>query len=356
MRKTVALPNWYDNSVDMTDEPAPNTTAQNPAEPTNPQDRLVLGAARRVAGDRAISVRVSDKAVTLSLDIGGMGEDARVQLGEAVKRELAPLAQGRDVRVAMLAARKAMRIIAVGSGKGGVGKSTVATNLALALLAQGMKVGMVDADIYGPSLPRLLGKEDEKPAARDEKLVPVMTPHGIPLLSMGQLAKPGQAIAWRGPMAGRALDQLIDAHWGDVDTLVLDLPPGTGDVQLSIIQKHKPTGAVIVSTPQDLALIDAARAITLFRDASVPVIGMVENMAGYTCPHCGEVSDPFGSGGAEAEAAQLGLPFLGRIALDRSIRLASDAGVPPVAQGGDLAEPYHAIAQRIATWLTNQPV
>jgi ATP-binding protein involved in chromosome partitioning len=148
---------------------------------------------------------------------------------------------------------------------------------------------------------------------------------------------------------------LIDAHWGDVETLIVDLPPGTGDIQISMLQKFRPAGAVIVSTPQDLALIDAARAITLFNDAGVPIIGMVENMAGYACPHCGEVSDPFGSGGAEAEAAQLGLTFLGRVPLDRSIRLASDAGVPPVAQGGTLAQPFTEIAGRIDRWLTNQP-
>jgi ATP-binding protein involved in chromosome partitioning len=182
----------------------------------------------------------------------------------------------------------------------------------------------------------------------------VTGPHGVPLLSTGQIAAPGQAIAWRGPMAGKALDQLIDAVWGDIELLIVDLPPGTGDVQLSMISKHKPLGAVIVSTPQDLALMDAARAIGLFEQAGVPIIGMVENMAGYLCPHCGEFSDPFGSGGAEAAAGVMGLDFLGRVPLDIGIRTASDAGQPPAALDDALAQPFLAIAARIGEWLDAQ--
>jgi ATP-binding protein involved in chromosome partitioning len=171
------------------------------------------------------------------------------------------------------------------------------------------------------------------------------------MLSTGQIAAPGQAIAWRGPMAGKALEQLVDASWGDIDTLIVDLPPGTGDVQLTMIQKHKPAGAVIISTPQDLALMDATRAITFFEQADVPLIGLVENMAGYACPHCGEVSDPFGSGGAEAAARTMGLDFLGRVPLSMGIRLASDGGVPPAAGTDKLGEPFHAIAAKVAAWL-----
>jgi ATP-binding protein involved in chromosome partitioning len=165
---------------------------------------------------------------------------------------------------------------------------------------------------------------------------------------MGQLVEPGKAIAWRGPMTAGALGQLIDADWGATETLVVDLPPGTGDVQLTMVQKHKPAGAVIVSTPQDLALIDAARAIDLFRAAGVPIIGLVENMAGYACPHCGEVSDPFGQGGAEAAGARLGIPFLGRVPLTIAIRERSDAGEPPAA--GDDAV-FAPIAAKVADWL-----
>lgn len=343
-RKTVALPNSVYNSANMTSE-----THSNDELRTRIEER-----AKGLSGGRSGGVRLQDGIVTVALDVSGLDTPLREDMSAQLRDGLLLLPEVTDVRVAMTAQRKARTIIAVGSGKGGVGKSTLATNIAIALSSLGRKVGMVDADIYGPSQPRLLGREDTRPEAQGDKLVPVMSPHGIPFLSMGQLAKPGQAIAWRGPMAGRALEQLTDAHWGDVDLLIVDLPPGTGDIQLSMLQKFKPAGAVIVSTPQDLALIDAARAITLFRDAGVPVIGMVENMAGYACPHCGVVSDPFGNGGAESEAAALDMPFLGRVPLDRSIRLGSDAGVPPVAQGGSLAEPFTAIAARIDGWITSQ--
>jgi ATP-binding protein involved in chromosome partitioning len=238
-------------------------------------------------------------------------------------------------------------VLAVGSGKGGVGKSTVAANLAVALARLGHKVGLVDADIYGPSQPRLMDAP-QRPEAYDKKLIPVPTRFGVPMLSMGQLVPPGKALAWRGPMASGALGQLVDAEWGDVETLILDLPPGTGDVQLTMVQKHRPAGAIIVSTPQDLALIDAARAIDLFDSARVPVMGIIENMAGYVCPHCGEVSDPFGSGGAEAEAARIGVPFLGRIPLAIGIRTASDAGEPPAAGDGIEGKAFKALAERVA--------
>ncbi|MEG3156271.1 P-loop NTPase, partial [Sphingomonas sp. RB1R13] len=161
--------------------------------------------------------------------------------------------------------------------------------------------------------------------------------------------EPDKAIAWRGPMAAGALSQLVDGDWGATELLVLDLPPGTGDVQLTMVQKHRPAGAVIVSTPQDLALIDARRAIDLFTKAGVPIIGLVENMAGYCCPHCGGISDPFGSGGAEAAAAELGIPFLGRVPLTIAIRTASDAGQPPAAGEGDTV--FAPLADKVAEWL-----
>ncbi|WAC25436.1 Mrp/NBP35 family ATP-binding protein [Blastomonas sp. SL216] len=254
----------------------------------------------------------------------------------------------------MTAERRPPRLIVVGSGKGGVGKSTFSANLAVALHRAGRKVGLVDADIYGPSQPRLFDCEDQKPTARDQKLVPVPNDFGVPILSMGHLVQPGQAIAWRGPMAGNALGQLIDAHWGDITDIIVDLPPGTGDVQLSMLQKHKPAGAVIVSTPQDLALMDAVRAISLFEQGSVPIIGLIENMAGYVCPHCGELSDPFGIGGAEAAAKSMNLPFLGRVPLDMAIRKSSDAGVPPASGEGLIADSFGAIAARISTWIDNR--
>jgi ATP-binding protein involved in chromosome partitioning len=168
---------------------------------------------------------------------------------------------------------------------------------------------------------------------------------------MAHLVEPGKALAWRGPMVGNALTQLIDAEWGDAELLVVDMPPGTGDIQLTMVQKHKPAGAVIVSTPQDLALIDATRAVSLFAQAGVPMIGLVENMAGYACPHCGEISDPFGQGGAEGAAGDMSMPFLGRIPLAIDIRRQSDAGDPPAAGEGLYADAFRVIAQKVADWL-----
>ncbi|MFD1033590.1 Mrp/NBP35 family ATP-binding protein [Sphingomonas hankookensis] len=303
-----------------------------------------------VAAGRA-TARVTGDQASIILDVTGLPPAARDAL-EADVRAAAAAAPGiATVRIAQTSERVAQRIVAVASGKGGVGKSTLSANLAIALARSGRKVGMVDADIYGPSQPRLLGVEGIKAEAHDKKLVPVATPHGVPLLSMGQLVPAGQAIAWRGPMAAGALTQLVDAHWQSADTLIVDMPPGTGDVQLTMIQKHRPAGALIVSTPQDLALIDATRAIDLFVKAGVPIIGLVENMAGYVCPHCGEASDPFGNGGAEAKAQALGIPFLGRVPLTLAIRTASDAGVPPAAGNGAEADPFMSIAAKVGDWL-----
>jgi len=263
-----------------------------------------------------------------------------------------------EVRVGIVAERaatpKGPLIVAVGSGKGGVGKSTLSANLAVALARLGLKVGLVDADIYGPSQPRLFDNEGIKPQAKDSKMFPVPSRYGVGVLSMGHLIEEGRAIAWRGPMASGALGQLVDAWWGDTQVLVIDLPPGTGDVQLTMIQKHKPAGAVIVSTPQDLALMDASRAMNLFEGAQVPIIGLVENMAGYICPHCGELSDPFGMGGVEDAATRLNLPFLGRVPLDLAIRTGSDAGRPPAAGEGLQAEAFMAIARKVQGWIEAQ--
>jgi len=297
-----------------------------------------------LAASGRASARQAGSSVDVVIEVGGFDPAQRESVEQQARAAITAVPGVEQVRVLLTAERaQGPRLIAVASGKGGVGKSTVAANLAIALARKGIRVGLVDADIYGPSQPRLLDAEVQ-PEARDKKLVPVATKAGVPLLSLGQLVKPGQAVAWRGPMAGNALSQLIDAHWQGIDILIVDLPPGTGDVQLSMIQKHKPAGAVIVSTPQDLALIDAERAIDLFNKAGVPVIGLIENMAGYACPKCGEISDPFGQGGAEAEAAKLGLPFLGRIPLAIEIRRASDAGEPDPA-------PFMAIADAVAARL-----
>ena len=298
-----------------------------------------------VEAGRAMSPRLNDGTAAVLLDVTGLGAAQRDDLERRVRSSLLALPGVEEVRIDMTADKVERTIIAVGSGKGGVGKSTLSANLAVALARAGKKVGLIDADIYGPSQPRIMGNS-EKPEAVGKQIVPLET-HGVRMLSIGQLVEAGTALAWRGPMATSALGQLLDGDWGDTELLIVDLPPGTGDVQLSLIQKWKPAGAVIVSTPQDLALIDATRAIDLFGKTGVPVIGLVENMAGYACPHCGEVSDPFGSGGAEAAARVMDIPFLGRVPLKLSIRQASDAGAPPAAGEGEEAGIFAEIARRM---------
>ncbi len=334
------------NGADMTD--IARVTAALDAVPDP------LGKGGLIACGRISAPRLSEGKVSLILDVTGLNASQRQAIDGAVHKALEAVPGVTDIRVAMTSEKTGRRLIAIGSGKGGVGKSTLAANLAVAMARMGRKVGLIDADIYGPSQPRIMDTEGARPTAKDKQLEPVATRFGVPMLSMGHLVKPGQAIAWRGPMAGNALGQLIDANWGDRDILIVDLPPGTGDVQLSMIQKHKPAGALIVSTPQDLALIDAARAIDLFTQATVPIIGIVENMAGYQCPKCGEISDPFGSGGAEAAAKEMGTAFLGRIPLDIAIRIASDVGEPPAAGEGAVATPFTEIARRLGAWLDNQ--
>ena len=317
-----------------------------------PDDLAAALLSVRDLGSRASRPRIAaDGMVSVILDVGGLDADARALLEADVKRALRAVPGVAGVRVAQTAEKKGRRIVAIGSGKGGVGKSTLTANLAVALARAGRRVGLVDADIYGPSQPRLLGTEGIKPEGRGQTMLPTRTAFGVSMLSMGQLVQPGQAIAWRGPMAGNALGQLLDADWGEAEVILVDLPPGTGDVQLSMLAKHKPEGAIIVSTPQDLALMDATRAVDLFRQTDVPVIGLVENMAGYACPHCGEVSDPFGIGGAEAAARTMDLPFLGRIPLDPAIRRRSDAGDPPASGDGGEGAPFAALAARLAEWL-----
>lgn len=240
-------------------------------------------------------------------------------------------------------------IIAVASGKGGVGKSTTAVNFALALKAKGQKVAILDADIYGPSMPKLLGIEG-KPAMRDDG---IFTPHeayGIKVMSIGSMLEGDQAVVWRGPMATSALRQLLrETDWGDIDTLVVDLPPGTGDVHISLVQTVPLTGAIVVSTPQDLALIDAKKAIDMFARTQVSILGIVENMSYFLCPSCGTRSDIFGTGGAADTAKKLGVPFLGGIPLHMDIRERSDAGTPIVATApeSDEAKAYIAVAELV---------
>ena len=304
-----------------------------------------------LSSGRSSTPRLREGVLTLVLDVTGLDSASRIAMVEALEAEARATQGVTDVRIAQTAEKQDITIIADASGKGGVGKSTVSANLAIALSRLGVRTGLVDADIYGPSQPRLMASEGQRPQAEDSKMIPLRGAADIPMLSMVHLVEPGQAIAWRGPMAANALGQLVDANWVNVQVLVVDMPPGTGDVQLSMVQKHKPAGAVIVSTPQDLALIDATRAVNLFEQAGVPMIGLVENMAGYACPHCGEISDPFGTGGAEAASKAMGMPFLGRIPLSIAVRTASDAGEPPAMGTGDEAAPFLAIATQVKAWL-----
>jgi ATP-binding protein involved in chromosome partitioning len=240
-------------------------------------------------------------------------------------------------------------IIAVASGKGGVGKSTTAVNLALGLRDLGLKVGILDADIYGPSMPKLLAIREKPQTIGGNRLKPIER-HGMQVMSIGFLIEEETPMIWRGPMVMSALTQMLrEVEWGTLDVMVVDMPPGTGDAQLTMAQQVPLKGAVIVSTPQDLALIDARRGIAMFRRVNVPVLGIVENMSTFICPHCGERSDIFGHGGARAEAERLGVPFLGEVPLHMDIREKSDSGQPVVATvpDGPHAQAYRAIAARV---------
>ncbi|MEP0994848.1 MAG: Mrp/NBP35 family ATP-binding protein, partial [Nitratireductor sp.] len=245
-------------------------------------------------------------------------------------------------------------IIAVASGKGGVGKSTTAVNLALALGAAGKRVGLLDADIYGPSMPRLLGISG-KPETVDGKILKPMEKYGLKVMSIGFLVEEETPMIWRGPMVVSALTQMLrEVAWGELDILVVDMPPGTGDAQLTMAQQVPLAGAVIVSTPQDLALIDARKGLNMFRRVDVPVLGIVENMSYFIAPDTGKRYDIFGHGGAEAEAGRLGVPFLGAVPLEMAIRETSDAGTPVVASDpqGVHAEKYRAIAEAVLAGLS----
>jgi ATP-binding protein involved in chromosome partitioning len=239
-------------------------------------------------------------------------------------------------------------IIAVASGKGGVGKSTTAVNLALGLKERGLRVGVLDADIYGPSMPRLLGLKGQPQQVAQNKLQP-MEAYGLKVMSMGFLVDEETPMIWRGPMVMSALSQMLkDVAWGELDVLVVDMPPGTGDAQLTMAQQVPLAGAVIVSTPQDLALIDARKGLAMFRKVNVPVLGIVENMSTFICPHCGKRSDIFGHGGARKDAERLGVPFLGEVPLTLEIRETSDTGRPVLATNpkSPSAEAFRVIATR----------
>jgi ATP-binding protein involved in chromosome partitioning len=302
-----------------------------------PAREEAIAAAQRIAGTRKVMVSLT-------------GAKPPPKSGPT-------FSHGKPVPAGKSAVPGIRHIIAVGSGKGGVGKSTTAVNLALALRLEGLSVGILDADLYGPSIPKLLGLEGQ-PAIRDDGIFTPHTAFGLRAMSIGSMLTKDQAVVWRGPMATSALRQLLrETDWGELDILVIDLPPGTGDIHISLFQQAEVAGVVVVSTPQDLALIDARKAIDMLPRFGVPVLGLVENMSYFIAPDTGTRYDIFGSGGAERAAADLGMPFLGAVPLVMSIREGSDAGQPPVASlpDGPEAAAFRAIARSVLAQLRVPP-
>ena len=283
--------------------------------------RALIGAAKAVAGVDNVSVNMTTKITAHAVQRG-------VQLMPNVKN-----------------------IIAVASGKGGVGKSTTAVNLALALSAEGARVGLLDADIYGPSQPQMLGIGDQRPVSDDGKTMIPLEAYGIQAMSIGFLIDPDTPMVWRGPMATQALNQMLkDTAWNDLDYLVIDMPPGTGDIQLTLSQSVPVTGAVIVTTPQDIALLDARKGVKMFEKVGVPILGVVENMSIHICSKCGHEEHIFGQGGGEKMCADFNVPFLGALPLDIQIRTEADSGAPTVVADPDgrIASIYKQIARKVA--------
>ena len=319
---------------------------------------------------------VTKSAVAFAISVAPGMEKAFAPARTAAEQAAAALAEGRKVMVSLTGDKAPAQaapptanrrpgpppktpvpgirhIVAVGSGKGGVGKSTSAVNIALGLARQGLRTGILDADLYGPSLPKLLGIEGQ-PAIRDDKIFKPFEIFGLKAMSIGPMLTSDQAVVWRGPMATSALRQLLrETDWGELDVLVVDMPPGTGDIQISLVQQVELAGAVIISTPQDLALIDAKKAIDMFRRTNVPVLGVVENMSYFVAPDTGTRYDIFGHGGARNAATELDIPFLGEIPLVMAIREGADAGHPAVAASpdGPEAQAFLAIARLLAATL-----
>ena len=309
------------------------------------------------------SVEASADSVKIKLTLGYPAEGWRSGLAEEARKALAPVVgsvaieveidwqiQAQVVQQGLTRFGNIKNIIAVASGKGGVGKSTTAVNLALALAAEGATVGLLDADIYGPSTPHMLGLKGQPESPDGKSLEPLMA-QGIQIMSIGFLVGDDQPMVWRGPMATGALQQLLtQTRWKEVDYLVIDLPPGTGDIQLTLAQRVPVSGSVIVTTPQDLALLDVRKAIKMFQQVRVPMLGVVENMSGYVCPNCGSEVDLFGSGGGAKIEREFDMPLLARIPLDLRIREQTDSGHPPVSAdaGGEIASCYRLLARKVA--------
>ncbi len=308
----------------------------------------VDATAERVHVDLAINTGNPEAAETVRADVErALTELGPVQVEVSLKVSLPPSA-AQQVSQAPDLIPQVQHVVAVASGKGGVGKSTVATNLAIRLGQLGHRVGLLDADIYGPSLPTMFGI-DEQPKVVDNRLMP-FEKYGIKLMSLGFILAADQPVIWRGPMVMKAIEQMLgDVEWGPLDFMIVDLPPGTGDAQLTISQRVPLAGAVIVTTPQDVALIDARKGLAMFQKVNVPVIGIIENMSGFACPHCGEVTDIFKTGGGARTAELLGCPFLGAVPLDPAIMQGGDSGVPVVAASpdGPHAESFKQLAEAV---------
>ncbi|MEL7461131.1 MAG: Mrp/NBP35 family ATP-binding protein [Pseudomonadota bacterium] len=312
--------------------------------------RFVIEAADADAARALEPARTAAEAAVAALD--GVARVTAVLTAPAAKPAAAPpnLKIGRHPTAEPAGPSKVGqidRILAIGSGKGGVGKSTVSSNLAVALAKEGRKVGLLDADVYGPSQPRMMGV-NKRPASPDGKTIIPLQSHGVTLMSIGFMLAEDKAVVWRGPMLMGALQQMLtQVEWGALDVLLVDLPPGTGDVALTLCQKSEVTGAIVVSTPQDVALLDARKAIDMFQTLNTPILGLIENMSGYICPKCGHEEHIFGEGGVRAEADRLGVPLLGQIPLHLDVRLAGDAGTPIALGDSPVAESYAHLARRL---------
>ena len=307
-------------------------------EAADPAEAAKMDAIRAAAEEL---VRGMDGVVSVSVVLTAHGPAPKAPEAPSLKVGRHPTPQAGPAPVAGVD-----RILAIGSGKGGVGKSTVSSNLAVALAREGRRVGLLDADIYGPSQPRMMGV-NKRPASPDGKTIIPLQAHGVTMMSIGLMVDPDKAVVWRGPMLMGALQQMLgQVEWGELDVLIVDLPPGTGDVQLTLCQKTNLTGAVVVSTPQDVALIDARKAIDMFNTLKTPVLGLIENMSTFHCPNCGHESHIFGHGGVAAEADKMGVPLLGALPIDLDTRLAGDAGTPIAAGDGPMADAYRQLARR----------
>lgn len=329
-------------------------------DPELRRDLVSLGMVKDLAVDGEtvrLKVELTTPACPLKETIG---RDVKAALEGAGFRRV-EIAWGAQVRAAPGVAQAQLtpgvkNIVLVGAGKGGVGKSTVAVNLAVSLAHLGAKVGILDADIYGPSLPLLTGLT-ERPTSRDGQRLEPLEAHGVKAMSIGFLVDPEQALIWRGPMVTGALIQLLrDVNWGDLDYLILDLPPGTGDIPLTLAQNVRAAGVVLVSTPQDVALADVIRAKLMFDKVSIPVLGIVENMSSFVCPHCRSETPIFAHGGARAAAEKMGIRFLGEIPIDLAIREGGDKGLPVVAGAPESpqAEAFLAMARNVAGAVSTQ--